>query len=592
MEVLFLRYQGTWQLKWCIFCILDDNSTSFLDYFSNEESFRKGGKVASIRLDAKDKLSVTMDQKMKQNCLMVDNDKGPFGFYHKDPMQMAQWQKVFLFCLTPGEGVDMSQLQMSAGPGTPLPPLPPTEDSDGPPPVPPIPPGHPMNAPRLPGAPSPPPYPGGQPLPPALSGMPLPPLPTLSMSGPPLPPLPTSEHNYEEGVLSAMFKVAVEETIDSRRLGLIGDYFLVISPEEIVVMERKHVKEGKVEEKEVLTWKLTTLRRFFMTVIPGEKSDQLLSIESGRRSSTGPGVFQFFTAEGDELYSCIRQCAIKGLEMIKARKAAVGGPREAGPPPHQPRPPGQGQPGPPVPRQPGPPGHRQPGPPGPRQTRPPGPRQAGPPGPRQAGPPGPRQPGPPGPRQPRPPGPRQPGPPGPNQADPGKAQAPQTAPGPPTSPRGPAPNNNNQLQANANAANQKAAAKQGQQAAKAEEETSPPKGPDRAEELKTKGVIIDDGMNPVYGQGLAPLPPEDEEDQSNKAKTDHIKPPMGHTRNASNISNLSFDLDPEFVAKANLVTANCKTEEDLDGLEQEFDLMKLLQSSVTTIEKDCYQGSK
>ncbi|XP_078581666.1 uncharacterized protein LOC144865031 [Branchiostoma floridae x Branchiostoma japonicum] len=100
-----------------------------------------------------------MDQKMKQNCLMVDNDKGPFGFYHKDPMQMAQWQKVFLFCLTPGEGVDLSQL--SAGPGTPLPPLPPTGDSDGAPPVPPIPPGHPMNAPRLPGAPSPPPLPRG-----------------------------------------------------------------------------------------------------------------------------------------------------------------------------------------------------------------------------------------------------------------------------------------------------------------------------------------------------------------------------------------------------------------------------------------------
>ncbi|XP_078661992.1 uncharacterized protein LOC144905987 isoform X2 [Branchiostoma floridae x Branchiostoma belcheri] len=554
-----------------------------------------------------------MDQKMKQNCLMVDNDKGPFGFYHKDPMQMAQWQKVFLFCLTPGEGVDLSQ--MGAGPGTPLPPLPPTGDSDGAPPVPPIPPGHPMNAPRLPGAPSPPPYPGNQPLPAALSGMPLPPLPTVSMSGPPLPPLPISEHNYEEGVISAMFKVAVEDTIDSKRLGLSGEYILVISPEEIVVMERKQGKEGKVEEKEVLTWKLTTLRRFFMTVIPGEKSDQLLSIESGRRSSTGPGVFQFFTAEGDELYSCIRQCAIKGLEMIKARKAAMGGsggqpqsppppsPQQAGPPgPRPPGPPGPRQPGPPGPRQPGPPGPRQQGPPGPRQARPPGPGQPGPPGPRQPGPPGPQQPGPPGPQQPRPPGPRQPGPPGPNQAGPGKPQPPPTAQGPPTSPRGPAPNNNQQ-QANANPANQKA-----EPPKQAAEAPPPPKALDRAEELKAKGVIIDDGMNPVYGQGLEPIPPaEDEDDQKGKeqestgkktkrqnkgGKTDHIKPPMGHMRNASNVSNLSFDLDPEFVAKANLVTANCKTEEDLDGLEQEFDLMKLLQSSVNSIEKDCYQGSK
>ncbi|XP_019629879.1 PREDICTED: vasodilator-stimulated phosphoprotein-like [Branchiostoma belcheri] len=551
LEMKLPQKKGTWQLKWCIFCILDDNSTSFLDYFSNEESFRKGGKVASIRLDAKDKLSVVMDQKMKQNCLMVDNDKGPFGFYHKDPMQMAQWQKVFLFCLTPGEGVDMSQ--MGAGPGTPLPPLPPTGDSDGAPPVPPIPPGHPMNAPRLPGAPSPPPYPGNQPLPAALSGMPLPPLPTVSMSGPPLPPLPISEHNYEEGVISAMFKVAVEDTIDSKRLGLSGEYILVISPEEIVVMERKQGKEGKVEEKEVLTWKLTTLRRFFMTVIPGEKSDQLLSIESGRRSSTGPGVFQFFTAEGDELYSCIRQCAIKGLEMIKARKAAMGG--------------SGGQP---------------------QSPPPPSPQQAGPPGPRPPGPPGPRQPGPPGPRQPGPPGPRQQGPPGPRQAGPGKPQPPPTAQGPPTSPRGPAPNNNEQ-QANANTANQKAAPPK-----QAAEAPPPPKALDRAEELKAKGVIIDDGMNPVYGQGLEPIPPaEDEDDQKDKGgKTDHIKPPMGHMRNASNVSNLSFDLDPEFVAKANLVTANCKTEEDLDGLEQEFDLMKLLQSSVNSIEKDCYQGSK
>ncbi|XP_035658328.1 WAS/WASL-interacting protein family member 3-like isoform X2 [Branchiostoma floridae] len=519
LEMKLPQKKGTWQLKWCIFCILDDNSTSFLDYFSNEESFRKGGKVASIRLDAKDKLSVIMDQKMKQNCLMVDNDKGPFGFYHKDPMQMAQWQKVFLFCLTPGEGVDLSQL--SAGPGTPLPPLPPTGDSDGAPPVPPIPPGHPMNAPRLPGAPSPPPYPGGQPLPAALSGLPLPPLPTMSMSGPPLPPLPTSEHNYEEGVMS-MFKVAVEDTIDSKRLGLSGEYYLVISPEEIVVMERKHGKDGNIAEKEVLTWKLTTLRRFFMTVIPGEKSDQLLSIESGRRSSTGPGVFQFFTAEGDELYSCIRQCAIKGLEMIKARKAATGGQQQGMPPPQQPGPPVPG-PRPPGPRQPGPPGQRPAGPPGPRQTRPPGPRQSGPPGP--------RQPGPPGPRQPRPPGPRQPGPPGPNQADPGKA--PQTTQGPPTTPRG--PNNNNQpQQANANAPNQKAAAKQPPKPAEGTP-PPPPKALDRAEELKAKGVIIDDGMNPVYGQGLAPLPPDDEVDES----MGNCSPQDSVTEGSTNTSSIS-----------------------------------------------------
>ncbi|EDO49909.1 predicted protein [Nematostella vectensis] len=102
--------------------------------------------------------------------------------------------------------------------------------------------------------------------------------------------------SYQQG-----FPVTVRFTPSAEKNQLRGSYVMRITARHVVLN-----KESVVNP--VVSWPLTGLRGWKCDpdASPGAAGKQLLTLESGRKSLTGEGVFQFYTSHGDEIYELIR----------------------------------------------------------------------------------------------------------------------------------------------------------------------------------------------------------------------------------------------------------------------------------------------
>lgn len=118
---------------------------------------------------------------------------------------------------------------------------------------------------------------------------------------------------------TAGYFVTTRLTPDSERNNIRGDYKLRITEGEVVL-------QSVDRSVTVVTWPVGHLRAFKSepAVSAGAKDMQLLTLNVGRRSATGVGLFQFFTKHGETIADEIRwqsQHAFKSAE--EKRKAFV-----------------------------------------------------------------------------------------------------------------------------------------------------------------------------------------------------------------------------------------------------------------------------
>ncbi|GFT53761.1 uncharacterized protein NPIL_98551 [Nephila pilipes] len=111
-----------------------------------------------------------------------------------------------------------------------------------------------------------------------------------------------------------IFQVSVNPTEDSQRLGMSGDLQLAIFSHGVGL-----AKPGMASC--FVVWPVAYIRQYLheSTGSTGRTKTTIVSLEVGRRSATGEGIFQFRTQKGTEI---IRE--LKGVvELWSARKAVL-----------------------------------------------------------------------------------------------------------------------------------------------------------------------------------------------------------------------------------------------------------------------------
>lgn len=78
------------------------------------------------------------------------------------------------------------------------------------------------------------------------------------------------------------------------------DYLLTVGPKYITLLTSGAVKER------VVSWSLATIKSYKSHTTDSQPSKKLLTIETGRQSSTGRGVFNFLTQFGDQIADKVR----------------------------------------------------------------------------------------------------------------------------------------------------------------------------------------------------------------------------------------------------------------------------------------------
>ncbi|XP_046845666.1 cyclin-dependent kinase 12-like isoform X3 [Xenia sp. Carnegie-2017] len=79
------------------------------------------------------------------------------------------------------------------------------------------------------------------------------------------------------------------------------DYVMIVYPNKISLFK----VDGRGEEKHVLSWSLENIRSYDSKIIDQNLTHKLLSIDTGRSSTTGEGRFNFVTPHGDQIKSLI-----------------------------------------------------------------------------------------------------------------------------------------------------------------------------------------------------------------------------------------------------------------------------------------------
>ncbi|XP_062501016.1 uncharacterized protein LOC134178209 isoform X2 [Corticium candelabrum] len=119
-------------------------------------------------------------------------------------------------------------------------------------------------------------------------------------------------------VSRAVSRVLTENEIEimNNEHGLHGDYLLdITSDDELVLM---NTTSGQIQ----VEWKLSHIRSFVL--LPVKDKGSVLVMESGRRSSTGVGTFQFFTSQGETLYAYIHARSFRPLQSSDVPIKPVG----------------------------------------------------------------------------------------------------------------------------------------------------------------------------------------------------------------------------------------------------------------------------
>ncbi|XP_067136259.1 docking protein 2-like [Centruroides vittatus] len=110
------------------------------------------------------------------------------------------------------------------------------------------------------------------------------------------------------------FRVTVKHTEDSRKSGIGGEVLMIVC--------RHGVGLARLGETECfLLWPVAYLRQFrHQSLAGGWSRSTLVTLEVGRRCSTGEGVFQFKTQKGREIIEVLK----KMVELWSSRKATCG----------------------------------------------------------------------------------------------------------------------------------------------------------------------------------------------------------------------------------------------------------------------------
>ncbi|XP_069113668.1 uncharacterized protein [Argopecten irradians] len=108
-----------------------------------------------------------------------------------------------------------------------------------------------------------------------------------------------------------LFQVIVEENEDSRKYSLSGEYWMILSPQEL--------KIKAMSKAQMLSWKLCNLKRFNLD----QRDSKVLVIESGAKSDFGEAKFMFRSSNVLEIFQCIRKNIARAVEE-RHRKLSTG----------------------------------------------------------------------------------------------------------------------------------------------------------------------------------------------------------------------------------------------------------------------------
>ena len=97
--------------------------------------------------------------------------------------------------------------------------------------------------------------------------------------------------HFKISYLLETFTVTLKQNKSAMSSGLVGTYNLEITPTEVRLIDIKQTKR-------TIVWAYQEIRKF-------NTSTNLFTLEVGRRSQTGEGVFNFNTNNAKELYKCI-----------------------------------------------------------------------------------------------------------------------------------------------------------------------------------------------------------------------------------------------------------------------------------------------
>ncbi|XP_021365191.1 uncharacterized protein LOC110457996 isoform X2 [Mizuhopecten yessoensis] len=100
-----------------------------------------------------------------------------------------------------------------------------------------------------------------------------------------------------------LFQVIIEENEDSRKYSLSGEYWMLLSPQEL--------KIKAMSKAQMLSWKLSNLKRFNLD----QSNSKILIIESGAKSDFGEAKFMFRSSNVREIFQCIRKNIARAVEQ-------------------------------------------------------------------------------------------------------------------------------------------------------------------------------------------------------------------------------------------------------------------------------------
>ncbi|XP_060081052.1 uncharacterized protein LOC132560402 [Ylistrum balloti] len=108
-----------------------------------------------------------------------------------------------------------------------------------------------------------------------------------------------------------LFQVIIEENEDSRKYSLSGEYWMILSPQEL--------KIKAMSKAQMLSWKLCNLKRFNLD----QRNSKILIIESGAKSDFGEAKFMFRSSNVLDIFQCIRKNIARAVEA-RQRKFSAG----------------------------------------------------------------------------------------------------------------------------------------------------------------------------------------------------------------------------------------------------------------------------